>query len=102
MTSADLRRKTANTLYRKEHASFAPRTRVKKEVQSFSVTADRRRQLGQTVVALIERYLEEMEEQDLRWQAGLAWAPGEGRRSAYHAKEVLDELVAELRKEDQP
>ena len=101
MTSADLRRKTAVALYRKDRASSAPRTRAQKEKPSLSVTADRRRQKAQTVVALMERYIEEMQEQDLRWQAGLSWAPGEGRRSAYHAKEILDELVEGLRKEDQ-
>lgn len=38
-------------------------------------------------------------EQETRRLSGLAFAPDEGKRSAYYALEILDELCKELRSE---
>ena len=47
----------------------------------------------------VERYKAALAEQETRRLSGLAFAPDEGKRSAYYALEILDELCKELRSE---
>ena len=60
---------------------------------------DRRRQHVHDVKVLLERYEAALIEQETNRLSGLAFAPDEGKRDAYHAQEILDALCKDLRSE---
>lgn len=85
--------------YRRYEASSAPRKRPTVAPVGVIELIDRRRQHVQDVKELLERYEAALVDQETRRLKGLAFAPDEGKRSAYHALEILDELCKELRSE---
>ncbi len=100
VSRAEVCRRQVERFYRIE-GSLAPRKRPTVAPVGVIELIDRRRQHVQNVKELLERYEAALVDQETRRLKGLAFAPDEGKRSAYHAKEILDELVADLRKEDQ-
>lgn len=85
--------------FRKFEASFAPRKRPTVAPVGVIELIDRRRQHVQDVKELLERYEAALVDQETRRLSGLAFAPDEGKRSAYHALEILDALCKDLRSE---
>ena len=98
VSRAEVCRRQVERFYRDE-GSLAPRKRPTVAPVGAIDLIDRRRQHVQDVKVLLERYEAALVEQETMRLSGLAFAPDEGKRDAYHAQEILDELCKELRSE---
>lgn len=99
MTTQDEKNRRAYERFYRVEGSLAPRKRPTVAPVGVIELIDRRRQHVQNIKLLLERYEAALVEQETRRLNGLAFAPDEGKRSAYHALEILDGLCKELRSE---
>ena len=99
MTTRDEKNRRAYERFYRVEGSLAPRKRPTVAPVGGIELIDRRRQHVQDVKELLERYEAALVEQETRRLSGLAFAPDEGKRSAYHALEILDALCKDLRSE---
>lgn len=97
MTSADERRKRAQTMYRKEKSSFAPRKITPKAEIGVGGYVDLRLDKARTICALLYGWMESAEYQERRRLKGLSWAPKEKYRDVEQAGTLLKELIEDMR-----
>lgn len=98
ISQAEIRKRQITKSHRLE-ASSAPRKKKIVVPSGIAGKVDARREKARSVVALLYGWMETAEEQEKRRIAGLSWAPLERYRDVERAQTLLNELVADMRRD---